>query len=218
MKTDKITVTNAGQGMAEAVDQAAAAAAYRGLAGKEKVHLRLLAEEMLGMLRQIAGETEAVFWVESEEKRFQLHLVAHPIITGEMRRELLSVSSSGKNAAAVGVMGKLRDIIERAFYDAAGGAELSSYSAYYMQGLIFPTEPDAMDPMAFALNASLNAKIANWSMRKYKVTVEQEKSENADAQEEWDELEKSIVANIADEVTVAIRGGEVEMIVYKNFN
>ena len=54
MKTDKITVTNAGQGMAEAVDQAAAAAAYRGLTGKEKVHLRLLAEEMLGMLRQIA--------------------------------------------------------------------------------------------------------------------------------------------------------------------
>ena len=217
MKTDKIAVTNEGQGMAEAVEQAAAAAAYRGLTGKEKVHLRLLAEEMLGMLRQIAGETEAVFWVESEEKRFQLHLVARPCLTGEMRRELLSVSSSGKNAAAVGVMGKLRDIIERAF-DATNLGDPSDYSSYYMQGLLLPSTPDTMDPMSFALNASLNAEIVNWSMQKYKTTVEKEKMEDAAAQEEWDELEKSIVANIADEVTVAIRGGEVEMTVYKYFN
>ena len=218
MKTDKITVTNAGEGMVEAVEQAGAAAAYRGLTVKEAVHLRLLSEEMLGMFRQITGKAEAVFWIESERKHFELHLAAHKIVTGEMRKELLSVSSSGKNAAAVGVMGKLRVIFERAFYDAAGGAEPSSYSAYYMQGLMFPAGPDAMDPMAFALNASLNAKIANWSMQKYKATVAQEKSEDAAAQEEWDELEKSIVANIADEVTVAIRGGEVEMTVYKNFN
>ena len=216
MKTDKITVTNAGQGMAEAVEQAAAAAAYRGLTGKEKVHLRLLAEEMLGMLRQIAGETEAVFWVESEEKRFQLHLVARPCLTGEMRRELLSVSSSGKNAAAVGVMGKLRDIIERAF-DATNLGDPSDYSSYYMQGLLLPSTPDTMDPMSFALNASLAAETVNWSMKKYRASVEIEMAEDAKAQEEWDELEKSIVANIADEVTVAIRGSEVEMTVYKNF-
>ena len=218
MKTDKITVTNSGQGMAEAIKQAAAAAAYRGLTGKDAVRLRLLSEEMLGMFRQITGKAEAVFWVESEEKQFELHLVAHKIVTGEMRKELLSVSSSGKNAAAVGVMGKLRDIFERAFYDAADGAEPSGYSAYYMQGLMFAAGPDTMDPMGFALNASLNAEIVNWSMRKYKATVEQEKSEDAAAREEWDELEKSIVANIADEVSIAIRGGDVEMTVYKNFN
>ena len=216
MKTDKITVTNAGAGMAEAVEQAAAAAAYRGLTGKEALHLRLLAEEMLGMLRQIAGETEAVFWVESEEKRFQLHLAARPWITGEMRKELLSVSSSGKNAAAVGVMGKLRDIFERAF-DAAELGGPSTYGSYYMQGLMYTGGPDMMDPMSFALNASLAAEAVNWSMRKYKAAVEQEKADSAEAREEWDELEKSIVANLADEVSIAIRGGEVEMTVYKNF-
>lgn len=217
MKTDKITVTNAGQGMAEAVDQAAAAAAYRGLTGKEKVHLRLLAEEMLGMLRQIAGETEAVFWVESEEKRFQLHLVAHPVITGEMRRELLSVSSSGKNAAAVGVMGKLRDIFERAF-DATEISGPEGQVTYYLQGLIPPEGMEAADPMTLALNMTGSATASSWSMRQYRSMVEKGKTDNAEAQEEWDELEKSIVANIADEVTVAIRGGEVEMTVYKNFN
>ena len=83
---------------------------------------------------------------------------------------------------------------------------------------MFPAGPDTMAPMGFAPNASLNAAIVNWSMQKYKATVEQEKSEDAAAQEEWDELEKSIVANIADEITIAIRGSEVEMTVYKKFN
>ena len=209
MKTDKITVTNTGQGMAEAIEQAAAAAVYRGLTGKEAVHLRLLAEEMLGMLRQITGKTEAVFWVESEEKRFQLHLAAHPCLTSEMRKELLSVSSSGKNAAAVGVMGKLRDIFERAF----DATPVDDPSGYYMQGLVYPSEMGGMDPMAFAATAN----VVSWSMKKYRASVEVEMAEDAKAQEEWDELEKSIVANIADEVSIAIRGSEVEMTVYKNF-
>ena len=114
-------------------------------------------------------------------------------------------------------MGKLRDIIERAF-DATNLGDPSDYSSYYMQGLLLPSTPDTMDPMSFALNASLAAETVNWSMKKYRASVEMEMAEDAKAQEEWDELEKSIVANIADEVTVAIRGGEVEMTVYKNFN
>ena len=210
MKTDKITVTNSGQGMAEAIEQAAASAAYRGLTGKDAVHLRLLSEEMLGMLRQIAGETEAVFWVESEGKRFQLHLAAHPCLTGKMRRDLLSVSSSGKNAAAVGVMGKLRDIFERAF-DATPADDSVKY---FRQGVVFPVEMGEIDLAAFAATGS----VLSWSMQKYRDCVESEKAEDSEAKEEWDELEKSIVANIADEITVAIRGSEVEMTIYKQFN
>ena len=210
MKSDRITVTNTGEGMTAAMEQAAAAAAYRGLTGREALHLRLLSEEMLGMVRQITGEASAGFWVESEGKRFELHLVARPVITGEMRKELLSVSTSGKNAAARGVMGKLRDIFERAF----DAADVGDQSSYYMQGLVLPADAGGMDPMAFAACANM----MSWSMQKYRETVEQEKAENAEAREEWDELEKSIIANIADEVAIAIRGGEVEMIVYKNFD
>ena len=215
MNSDKIMVTNAGEGMAAAMEQASAAAAFRGLSGKEETRLRLLAEEMLGMVRQITGETSAIFWVESEGKNFQLHLVACPALTGEMRKELLSVSSSGKNAAAVGVMGKLRDIFERAF-DATAPGEPASTS-FYVQGLMYPAGPDVAEPMTFSLNASLSAEVVRWSLNKYKATVEQDKSSNPEAAEEWDELEKSIIAKLADEVTIGIRGGEVEMTVFKNF-
>ena len=216
MKSDKITVTNAGQGMEAALEQAGAAAAYRGLTGKDALHLRLLAEEMLGMLRQITGQTEAIFWVESEGKKFELHLAAHQLITDVMRGTLLSVSSTGKNAAAVGVMGKLRDIFERAF-DAVDLSKTSEYSNYYLRGLLLSADPEGIDPMSYALNASMNAETLEWSMKKYKQTVEKDMQEDDEAKAEWDELEKSIVANLADEIAVSIRSGDVEMTVYKNF-
>ena len=217
MKSDIIHVTNAGEGMDAALEQASASAAYRGLTEKNALHLRLLAEEMLGMFRQITGNAGADFWLDSEGNRFELHLSAWPIITEELRRNLLSVSSSGKNAAAVGVMGKLRDIFERAFASARLEAP-SDYSRYYLQGLLISPDPDTVNPMTLALDASLNAEAINWSLNRYKAAVELKKTEVDETREEWDELEKSIVANIADEVSISIRNGNVEMIVYKTFD
>ena len=215
MKSDVVKVMNTGEGMDAALHAATASAEYRGLRKKEAIRLRLLAEEMLGMLRQIAGETEAEFWAESEGQSFELHLTARPLVTGKMRRELLSVSSSGKNAAAVGVMGKLRDIFERAFA-ATDFSDTSDYSRFYLQGLILSDIPE-MDTMGFAMNAALRADTMSWSMQRLKDAVEQEKADSPEAREEWDELEKSIVASIADEVKIAITGNEVKMTVYKNF-
>lgn len=59
MKSDIIMVTNEGTGIRESIEQAVSSAAYRGLNNKETLRLRLLSEEMLGMLREIAGKTEA---------------------------------------------------------------------------------------------------------------------------------------------------------------
>ncbi len=212
MKSDVITVTNAGEGMEAAIEQASASAAYRSLSGKDSLRLRLIAEEMLGMFRQITGKAEAVFWVESEGKKYELHMAAHPLVTGEMRKGLLSVSTSGKNAAAVGVMGKLRDIFECAF-DAEELGNSLSYSKHYMRGLTMATAVDTADPLAVAVNEGM----ISWSMQKYKESLEQEQESDAEAREDWDELEKSIIANIADEVSVSIRGTNIEMTVYKNF-
>ena len=38
---------------------------------------------------------------------------------------------------------------------------------------------------------------------------------DAGAQEAWDELEKSVVKHVADDVKVSIRNGIVEMTIYK---
>jgi len=50
-----------------------------------------------------------------------------------------------------------------------------------------------------------------WSLQKYRVKSEEKKDEA------WDELEKSIIANIADDVLVSLNGKSVEIIVKKTF-
>ena len=53
-----------------------------------------------------------------------------------------------------------------------------------------------------------------WSMSAYKASLEQRKKENGDGIV-LDELEKSIVAQIADEVTVGIHGRKVRLVISK---
>lgn len=209
MKSDVVKVTNSGEGIDTALSAASASAVYRGLGQKDALHLRLLTEEVLGMVRQITGETEADFWVESEDKCFELHLTARPIVTGKMRKELLKASSSGKNEAAKGFMGKLRNIFDQAL----AAEDMNDLSNYYVQGLIYSADMYTADPMAYAATPSTTT----WSMKNYKTAVEDKTSHNAAPNEEWDELEKSIVANIADEVKINIVGDKIEMIVYKKF-
>ena len=64
MKTDVIVVSSNGERMEEALAQVEKVAAFKGLSGKNALHLRLLTEEMMGMMRSITGETEGQFWIE----------------------------------------------------------------------------------------------------------------------------------------------------------
>jgi hypothetical protein len=67
------------------------------------------------------------------------------------------------------------------------------------------------------MGATFDASAVVWSMALYKEDVQNHISENEKASEAWDELEKSIVANIADDVKVKIIGNDVEMIIIKSF-
>ena len=74
MKTDVIRVTNAEGGVRAALNQVEKVAAYKGLSGKSALHLRLLTEEMMGMMRSITGEVEGKYWIEEEDGLYALHL------------------------------------------------------------------------------------------------------------------------------------------------
>ena len=101
MKTDVIAITANGTGFENVLEETERAAAYRGLAPKQALRLRLLAEEMTGMLRTLIGDEPFRYWVESEGTAFSLHLETQTIVTRELRKALLKTSSSGKNAAAI---------------------------------------------------------------------------------------------------------------------
>ena len=72
----------------------------QGLTGKNAIHLRLLAEEAIGMVRAMTNDYRALFWMEREADKFNVKLLAKTPMSIEKKEELLSVSSSGKNSLA----------------------------------------------------------------------------------------------------------------------
>ena len=196
MKTEKISINNRELGMTVALVMTEKLGAEQGLERKQILHLRLLAEELFSMLRSLTGEVDAEYWLEYEGKRFDIHMKSDVRLTDELRQQFLSASTSGENAAAKGVMGKLRVMIAEAL------VTRPSVPAFSL-GLVSAASPTAQ---------VAGANAYQWSMEKYKAEVK--KQEDA---ESWDELEKSIVANIADEVSVRIIGANVEIIVTKAF-
>jgi hypothetical protein len=158
---------------------------------------------MTGMLASITGDMNAWFYICEEDDVFTLHLKTETGMAGDKRQKLLDMSTSGKNAAAKGVMGKLRDVFESAL--SYGDMTYGDYAVMSL-GL-----------MASPGSTWLANDAAVWSLNNYKAGLETEKADSETAEEAWDELERSIVARLADEVNVSIRGNEVEMVISKKF-
>ena len=201
MKTDVIAVSSRGSQIETALSQVDKVMAYKGLTGKNALHLRLLTEEMMGMMRSITGETEGKFWIEDEENVYQLHLQVVTRMDSGKRGQLLSAASTGKNESARGLMGRLRD-----FFDRGADEDIASFtSPLLLPGMYEGSSTPTLD--------------WEWSMMRYEDALSYRVKENdAAAKEAWDELEKSVVAKVADDVKVAIRGRTVEMTIVKKMN
>ncbi len=191
MKSDVITISSKGAHMEEALAQAEKTAAYKGLDRKQTLHLRLLTEEMMGMMRSIAGDVSGTFWIEDEDQVYELHLKVTTSMNIEKREKLLSASTSGRNEAEKGIMGKIRS-----WFEPADDLPL------------FFTTMAAEDPAGI--------RTFTWTLYTYREQLEQYRQENQyGAEEAWDELEKSVVSHVADDVKVSIRGCDVEMVIVK---
>ncbi len=201
MKTDVITVSSKGAQMEKALTQADKMAAFKDLPPKAALHLRLLTEEMMGMMRSITGETEGLFWIEDDDHgEYRLHLQVTTRMDSEKRDQLLSASTSGKNESAKGLMGRLRD-----FFDRGADEDVACFSSPIML-------PEALE------TSSSPTLDWEWSMMRYENELATRISKNdIQAREAWDELEKSVVARVADDVKVSIRGQVVEMTIIKKF-
>ncbi len=197
MKTDVITVSSRGNRMEAALGQVDKVIAYKELSGKNALHLRLLAEEMMGLMRSVTGAGEGLFWIEEEDQEYRLHLQVRARLSEEKRERLLDVSSSGKNESAKGLMGRLRD-----FFDWGSDEDLATF-----------TSPLLM-PEAFE-HTSSPVLDWEWSMRRYESALCAQMANDPAARDAWDELEKSVVKHVADDVKVFIRNGVVELVILK---
>ena len=94
MQTDKIVVTSLGIGTEEALNETARFSEYIGLNRKQALRIRLLAEEMLGMVQAITGEFGADFWLENTDDCLcRMHLKARALMDSAKRKELIDAST-----------------------------------------------------------------------------------------------------------------------------
>mgnify|MGYP006916031472 CR=1 FL=1 len=198
MKSDICKLNNDALSLEKALKEAEKIAVYNEYNEKQTGRLRLLAEELIGMVPSLLEYAEGDFWIESEGKKVELHVSLTPssIVNADKREKLLAISTSGKNAAAVGIMNKIRIAAEMMMLDYAEvSASMPITHDFYALGM--STAPVFPDPA--------------WSLQAYRAKAEAEKGEK------WDELEKSIIANIADDVLVGIKGSKVDIIIKKVF-
>ena len=216
MQTEKIKVDNSGQGLSSAMEEAEKFASTLKLNKKGQLRLRLLTEETLGMVRAIVGGFSAVFWIEWRDSIFKwenggtcvLHLEADADVNYVKRQELLSVSTEGQNIAPRGIMEKVRELVEAGLY---GLDESLKFQTEYGAG--------TLDYGTLGMvGGGMSQILYSWSMQKYRDSVAESREGNEAAAEAWDELEKSVIAKIADEVRVGVRKGSVELVIVKDFS
>ena len=191
MKYDVVVVSNRGAGMDAALAMADHAAQALKLSHRDAMHMRLLVEEMMGMIRSIIGELEGRFWIETDGTAYRLYLQTTTLMDTQQRAQLLSASTSGKNEAHRGIMGKLR-----AFFEPM---PIDETPAYLVETALPGDEKGDL----------------SWSLEAYRERLLKRKDSSGGAQEEWDELEKSVVSHIADNIEVSIRGYDVKLVILK---
>ena len=114
MKTELISISPAGTGMDKALELTEKTGAFCGLDHKSALRLRLLSEEVIELMRSFTDELRGDFWLEAKDNVVEIHLKTEIPMDLKTKKELIAVSSSGKNAAAKGFMGKIREMISTA--------------------------------------------------------------------------------------------------------
>ena len=72
--------------------------------------------------------------------------------------------------------------------------------------------------MIASVLVSKNENEFSWNMEEYRTEVKRKMDQNdKKSANACDELEKSILANIADDVSVKVNGNNVEIVVYRKF-
>lgn len=214
MKSNVIKVNQAGGFLDEILTETQKISAYAALNEKQTLRLRLLAEELVGMLKELSGEFNGEFWVDNNQMKFELitNIYVCDAMDNQTKKAFIDLSTNKKNAAAKGIMGKIRDVVENMMYPEtatfATGHDFSSLGTDFLLGENVLEKDAASNVDALVDGLMLENQ---WSLNQYKL-----KQQNKE--EPWDEIEKSIVANLADEVTVSVKGKNVEIVITKNFD
>jgi hypothetical protein len=159
--------------------------------------LALLSEEMVGMIRAILPEFDALIWVENNDKRFELIMQVDAIIKSKDRDTLLKTTGGKNSAYGKGLLGKIGDLFVNWSINLNDNpAAIMSYSG-----------------MDMGSGMAMVNGFEEWSMKAYLDNTREAKRSSAPD----DGLERSIIVNLADDCKMSVKSGSVIMTVIKTF-
>jgi hypothetical protein len=198
MKSNVCKIENGIRNLEAILQESENVANYNGLNQNQTLQLRLLCEEIDGMLPKIIGDFDGEFWIEYENGICKMNIsIEFSDFTIEKKKELISVATNKKNAAVKGLVSRICSAIEDFFLSEGNYEPYDMETSCYYLPSEFHTGVDYFNL---------------WRLEQYKTTITQEENK-----EEWDELEKSIIASIADDVIVGVRGKKANIVIIKKF-
>jgi hypothetical protein len=198
MKSNVCKIENGIRNLEAILQESENVANYNGLNQNQTLQLRLLCEEIDGMLPKIIGDFDGEFWIEYENGICKMNIsIEFSDFTIEKKKELISVATNKKNAAVKGLVSRICSAIEDFFLSEGNYEPYDMETSCYYLPSEFQTGVDYFNL---------------WRLEQYKTTMTQEENK-----EEWDELEKSIIASIADDVIVGVRGKKANIVIIKKF-
>ena len=198
MKSNVCKIEKGTRDLAAILKESERVAEYNGLTHKQTLQLRLLCEEIDGMLPNIIEDFEGSLWIDFEDGVCKVNIsIRIPEFNTEKKEELINIAKNKKNAAVVGIVGKIRNAIENFFLD----EELRGDFALSAGTL----------GLAAEYSTSINYTYL-WRLDEYRNFVKKEEQTEA-----WDELEKSVIASVADDVIVGVKGKCAEIVIIKKF-
>ena len=195
MKSNICKIENGTKDLAAILKESERVAEYNGFTHKQALQLRLICEEIDGMLPYINDDFDGDLWIEYENGVCKVNVsVKIPELNIDKKEKLIDIATNRKNSAAVGIVGKIRSAIENFFLcDSAVGVFSSSGTLVSVHGY-----SEYVDYSYF------------WSLGEYRSNVKKEETS-----EDWDELERSVIASVADDVLVGIKGKQADIIIVK---
>ena len=198
MRTEKLWINGDIRRNSEADDVLLDFAKKNGIAGSNFQHLRLLTEETLGMANQLLKNFDGEIWLESTASGYEI------ILEADVRE-----SGTEKPVPADAPEGFMAKI-----------AEMMNCSYMFENVEEMPEDLAGMLPdyMSYGMRNGENAAAwaGRWSLSAYRYSLQERRTANPEADPVLEEMEKSIVAQLADEVTIGIHGHRIRLVISKN--
>ena len=196
MQSNVCIIEKGSQDLAAIFNECERVAEYNQLTTKQALQLRLLCEEVDGMLPNIIENFSGKIWIEFNQGVCKVNVsIKIPDMNAAKKKELIEISDNKKNASAVGIVGKIRNALEDFLLNEESYVNTTA-------GVFHPST-------GFSEGVDYSYV---WSLEQYKVSVKQDEQP-----EEWDELEKSIIASVSDDVFVGVKGSVADIVIVKKF-